>query len=179
MPENETLDLRRSARWNQTRRLIQAGASPDELAPEVLRVLDVTLRKVAKLIPIGPLIQEVQSPNGDPRALLPECRGAWEYAQALIQLARQCQTAADAVLCLCKHLVAKFFDQERQALPIDAAYSKLAQLNQTEAATCRALRPNLEQLAQTFAEHQTHHRQRSVPPIARQSQQELLQLSLR
>lgn len=46
MAENETLDLRRSPRWNQARRLIREGASPDELALEVLRVLSLMLKKL-------------------------------------------------------------------------------------------------------------------------------------
>jgi len=112
MPENETLDLRRSPRWNQARRLIQGGASPDELAQEVLRVLSLTLKKVAKLIPMGRLIEESLSPDGDPHALRPECRDATEYAQAIIQLARCCQTQADVVVAVCEHLVQKLFNQE-------------------------------------------------------------------
>ena len=179
MAENETLDLKRSPRWNQARRLIHEGASPNELAPELLRVLSLTLKRVAKLIPIGRLIEEALSPDGDPRALLPECRDAAEYAQKLIHLARCCQTQADVVMALCQHLVQELFDQERQALPIDAPFSQILGLDHAKTATCQFLHPKLQQVARTYAERLDEHRTPSAYSVARQSQQELLQLSLR
>jgi hypothetical protein len=96
MAENETLDLRRSPRWNQARRLIREGASPDELALEVLRVLSLTLKKVAKLIPMGRLIEESLSPDGDPHALRPECRDAAEYEANICGFEHSLLAAFDA-----------------------------------------------------------------------------------
>ena len=92
MAENETLDLRRSPRWKQARRMLLDGASATEIAREMRIPLSAMLRRVAKLIPIGRLIKEALAPCGDPRALLGECREAADHARVIIQLAPSCRT---------------------------------------------------------------------------------------
>ena len=104
MAENETLDLRQSPRWKPARRLLREGAAPEALAQEVFRAVDATLKKLAKLIPIGRLIDQSLRLDGQPRELLPDCRGAAEYAQAIIQLARHCETPSGVVASVLEHL---------------------------------------------------------------------------
>jgi len=178
MAENETLDLRRSPRWNQARHLLQAGASPAELAEELVRPLSGMLKLVARRIPIGRLIREALAPGGDPDALLPECRKAADHARAIILDARGCHTEEQVVLSFCLHVIREFFDQERQSLPFSTQGISPKQLVQTKETTLGLLASSLRGPARSYVADLRN--EVAVPPsrVPKPSQHELLRSSL-
>jgi len=86
--ENETLDLRKSARWNRARWMLSDGASPQEISVEIRRCVEAILARLHKLMPLAELMTEILSPWGSPDLLLERCKDAADYAQLMLQIGR-------------------------------------------------------------------------------------------
>lgn len=178
MAENETLDLRRSPRWRQARRLLENGASPAEIAQEMLHPLSAMLKRVAQLIPIGQLIKEALAPDGDPNALRSECRDAADHAAAIILLARSHRTEAQLLESFCLHVATEFFDQERQALSFSAQGMSPEQLGQTKVTTLHILTHHLPDFVRGYVVGIHNETRSPAPRVPKPSQHELLGTSL-
>ncbi len=150
MAENETLDFRKSPRWNRARQLIKDGAPLPELASEVLNCVRRILKKLhlPKTMPLQALISEVLNPSGQPQLLMDQCRSASEYAELIGQLGRCHRDEFGIYFALEKHIVETFFNQERQRLDLSLGASAFHALEFRQRQVMREIQPQLEILAQ-------------------------------
>lgn len=180
MAENETLDLRRSARWSQARRLISDGAPPRVVADEVLRCVRAIFKRVRKLIPFSSLVKEVLDPMGRPRLRRRECLKAWDYAEFIQGLRGVYRDQIDLLHALAEHVVDEFFHQERMRLELHPDGSGFHSFERFRESVNENLHHDLWALARVEADANERPDSRRVPAsLPRESPEDLLQISLR
>jgi hypothetical protein len=182
--ENETLDFRKSARWNRARQLIKEGAAVPELANEVLRVVRTILAKLQKTMPLQALISEALNPFGQPQLLIDQCRSASEYAELIGQLGHCHRDDFGIFFGLEKHIVETFFNQERQRLDLSRGATAFHALEFRQRQVMREIQPHLEALAHQLALEKSvpaaiKRGKRRVRKAPRETQEQLLTHSLR
>ena len=178
--ENETLDLRKHARWNRARRLLGNGVSAEEISIEIRRCDEKTFARLHKLMPLTDLIAAIRSPWGSPELLLVDCKDAAEYAETIIQIGQLHREPEAMFLELGKRMVDIFFDQERQRLDLRGDGSAFRSLEMRRFEVSRAILPGLRDIAEQQAAFVSGERNRPPKPtVPRESQEQILTHSLR
>lgn len=179
MAENETLDLRKHARWNRARRLLSDGASAEDISIEIRRCIEKTFARLHKLMPLTDLIAAGRSPWGSPELLRSDCRDAAEYFEMIIQIGRSHREPESMFLELGKHMVSIFFHQERQGLDFRGDGSAFRSLEMRRFEVSIAIRPGLQDIAKQQAAFVAGERNRPPKPtVPRESQEQILTHSL-
>lgn len=177
--ENETLDFRKSPRWNQARKLVSEGAPVPVIAGEVLGCVSKTLVKLRKRMPLDALILEVLSPWGQPEHFLGECKHAYEYAELILGFRHSHHDAISIFMGLADTIVQMFFDQQRGWLDFSRDPSKFHALERLRRDVMFQMRPCLEALAQEQAALAMGKSNRDwTRLLSRESQGKILTLSL-
>jgi hypothetical protein len=156
MAENESLDIRNihSTRWRVLRGRILAGTTDEAVAKILLENLYQTFKKVVRQIPLGALLNAMQT-EGDVRAVLRECRNH-EYAQLI---SRQFEPGLGAVGILEHALwatVDRFLDQiQHDAVP-SRNWPDMVTYDLAQDAWRAAIFDDLRHLAQVLADDPAH-----------------------
>ena len=111
MPENETLDLSQSPRWNPMLDAIRRGAPVEEVADRTLDGLIGTLKSVANQMPLDLMIVAAERDYGRLQDLANDCRECRQYAQLFRQIAEEAGAPHRVVERFVWAIIDQFFDQ--------------------------------------------------------------------